>query len=181
MSDMISYDGYLTEQKLVSVFEQISHDVETQFQVKNYRYKWDLRYKNFLVEFDGSFHYEKVKTLLSDSRKDQVARNHGFEIVRIPYWLQLTPETFSYFFNESCQVRTQYSHGFIDKNASLPANFCGLGIQRFQKELENLRKHQQDVFRDIVDSLNKKIDDLGYLAVLPPQIEDWFHDMNKYI
>jgi hypothetical protein len=63
-----------------------------------------------------------------------------------------------------------YPHGFIDKKAVLPADFCELGVEQFQKDLE-----LYSFFRnDIINSLHDKFAELGNAdLVLPRSLQNW--------
>ena len=107
---MINIDGYLTQQKLLEVFKNIFNEIDTEVKVPNTRYRWDILIKdiNTIVEFDGYGHYCKSSTIMNDIRKDKIANNLKYKIVRIPYFVQLTTQTFQYYFNKCVNINQSY-------------------------------------------------------------------------
>jgi hypothetical protein len=55
--------------------------------------------------------------------------------------------------------------GFISKDAILPANFCEMGITRFQNEINNLPEHIQV---EIINSLKIKLEELKNINLVVP-------------
>lgn len=85
-------EGLLAEY-LVSI-----HVVFRQHRIKNRFYDFYLPKYNLLIERDGEQHYKEV-SLFDDSLKAQqkidkektkLAKEHGFEIARIPFWLNVS-------------------------------------------------------------------------------------------
>lgn len=110
-----------------------------------------------IVEFDGYQHYTQSKRIIADKLKDKIYSSMGYEIWRIPYFIQISEETInSLIRNENLHeyvfkwisrnispefykiiTKQQYPHGFIDSKLEvLPADFCELGIQRFKEDIE---------------------------------------------
>lgn len=56
------------------------------------RYRPDARCEelNLVVEFDGMDHYMKASVMINDVDKDNYLKSLGYNVVRIPYWLQLS-------------------------------------------------------------------------------------------
>jgi hypothetical protein len=160
----VSYEGYLTEQKLITIFSEISKSVsfDMKTNVKIERYRGDITINNkYLIEFDGYQHYTQSEVFIRDSYKDATweVKSEINKVIRIPYFVQLTTETFKYYFDDllkdlsvEVEVTSNYPHGFIDKKAILPANFCSIGERRFFSEVEYL---PFSVVDSIVSSLMK--------------------------
>ncbi len=88
---------------------------------------------SLIVEFDGPTHYTNTATILTDIKKDTAYEAIGIRVVRIPYFLQLDSYTINILFgidNWSSETPI-YPHGFIDRKAILPADFCGLGLLKY--------------------------------------------------
>ena len=66
----ISYDSYLTEEKLIGIFIKIQEtsdfDIKTNFKFEKFRADLVVSTKehNFLIEFDGYTHYIKSSIVL---------------------------------------------------------------------------------------------------------------------
>lgn len=165
--------GYINEQKLVIYIQEIINNInfleksESKFlgtQIRfddNKRLAFDcgfiLNNKKYLVEFDGYRHYTDAIAMYRDNKKDIIAKNNGFILVRFPYWIQLTNQTFELLFNQQIKfkISTAYPHGFISNKAVLPCNYCFYGYKRFLEELRMLpRKLQDDIFCSLIYQSN---------------------------
>jgi hypothetical protein len=148
-----TYTEYLIEAKLINIFEQLSTQVRFKYftNFKFDRYRGDLvvntQQHTFLIEFDGFPHYTKASMCISDIQKDKVWKSKSIShlIVRIPYFIQLTTETFKFYFSQflldldiEVTIISDFPHGFIDKKVIFPADFCSLGEKRFLQELNVL-------------------------------------------
>ena len=138
-------ESYLTQQKLEEILKNEDSLVflEKEFPVPGTRLRFDflVRFKDsqttIAVEFNGYQHYTDAKAIHRDAKKHLIAREQGFVLVNIPYFVQMTNESFEHYFG--CKPLTDiiqnYPHGFIDNKAVLPANFCEVGVDRFGNEL----------------------------------------------
>ena len=119
------------------------------------RFKPDYRNEQSLtiVEFDGDTHYTQASRVLADSAKDKIYAKAGYNIIRIPYFIQLSRSTCQTLFGLDLDVKQEYKHGFIDKHCVLPADFCELGIEKFKSDLAKFKNEASD----IIDSLKLKI------------------------
>lgn len=167
----IAIDGFLVQAKLEGALQSViepSDWIGREVRVGETRYKWDIAYKRggqlVFVEFDGEDHYRSALRIKVDQIKDVIAKGQGAQIVRFPYWVQLTTETAKHFFGLDVNVVQSYRHGFIDKKACLPASFCELGVDRFAKELGSL---PASVRAHVEASLLKKVEEHGRQFVLP--------------
>ena len=119
-----------------------------------------------IVEFDGYRHYTLAKTILADETKDACYIALGYSIVRVPYYVQLSSEVIDALFGLNGRKWEQnYAHGFIDENAPLPADFCSLGVDRFEQDL----KRVECIRPDIIASLKAKIEILGDVRRVVPR------------
>lgn len=157
----IKNDFYLTEKTLGDFLRQRIHknfinDSKLQGSDQNYRYDYINYDLKLIVEFDGYGHYTNTKVILNDYEKDKIAASLGFNLIRIPYFIQLKSETIEKLFSEyTSDYRdfNDYPDGFIDKNVTLPAQFCELGQERFLNYLESC---EEDLKNDIINSLKEK-------------------------
>ena len=162
---ILSYRGYLTESKLIQLFKNLEKQtnnikVETNISISDEykRYKGDIIINNYyLIEFDSYQHYTKSSIFERDSIKDTLWELQNKKVIRLPYFVQLTDEAFNYYFkdmikslNLNIKINSDYQHGFIDKKAVLPADFCSLGERRFISEINNL---PENIASEIVNSM----------------------------
>lgn len=138
------YDGYLTEEKLGVVLALLFPDklwIRDQVVPNsgcNLRPDYRCDELKLIVEFDGFLHYTKTKQITKDAEKNVILRNLGYKIIRIPYFVQLSKEMVKYYFDIEIDEWDHYPHGFIDKKAVIPADFCLSGIFRILDEFKDL-------------------------------------------
>lgn len=115
-----------------------------------------------IIEFDGAgghnfSHYSSARQCIIDQEKDALYRSLGYKVIRIPMYVQLDSEMVEYYFGikyEKDLYAACHCHGFAHSDVLLPADFCQLGIERFQKEFMDL---PQSVKNTIVQSLKERI------------------------
>jgi hypothetical protein len=158
----VKYEGYLTQQKLASLLKEALKDkytsfIEEQKVAGKPRCRWDI-YMTFpdgreiAVEFDGDQHYRDTLVMKLDLEKEDLADEARIEVVRIPYWVQLTDETAKHYFGDlfdGIHIEQDYPHGFI-KSKVFPASYCAMGVERFMAELHDL---PYDIFVEILMNL----------------------------
>lgn len=129
-----------------------------------------------IVEFDGYQHYTSSSYILTDQKKDEIYSGAGYRIIRIPYFVQLSTDVIQNLFEIDFIINQVYPHGFIDKKAILPADFCELGIHRFKSDLERFSFIKQE----IIQSLNAKVAELITLRlVFPPSLDYIYLNTSK--
>ncbi len=169
----IHYEGYLIEKKLGLVLDQVSQGlgvvIKRQYRVGNQRCDFallDSEEKLLLVyEFDGPSHYQSSNTFDLDRRKDELVKELGGVMIRVPYFVQLKDEVLEYFFPALNLTSTvEYKHGFISKKAPLPSSFTDQGLHFFCYQLE---KMPRPVARAILKSLEDKGFDYKNMVYLP--------------
>jgi hypothetical protein len=166
---ILSYEGYLTEEKLIQLFKDLEKQINNikvkinaRISEEFKRFKGDIIVNDYyFIEFDGYQHYTKSSIFNRDSIKNAIWELQYKKVIRIPYFVQLTDETFNYYFKDlikslklKIKIESDYPHGFIDKKAILPADFCSVGERRFLYEIYYL---PEKVWIDIYDSLFNKI------------------------
>lgn len=154
---------YLTESKLEDILKLVypNKDFIRDKTVPNSNIRNRPDYRNdelkIIVEFDGHTHYTQSKTILADFKKDSIYSSMGYSIIRIPYFVQMSTEIISLLFQTTLEFEQSYPHGFIDKKCILPADFCSLGLIRFEKDIERF----SIIESDIKNSLKSKVKVLG--------------------
>ena len=166
----IEISGYLVQAKLAQALTLLvgeDHWLGEEVLVEGTKNRWDMVYEmngaRVAVEFDGDEHYRHSLKIKADRKKDQVAREYGYRVVRFPYWLQLTSATLRHYFALDAEVIQDFPHGFITTRF-FPASFCELGLERFQREFESLPK---DVCSAVVQSLKERVIEHGQEYVIP--------------
>ena len=138
------------------------------------RYKPDFRSERLrlIVEFDGDDHYRSAQRILGDEERDKTLVSVGYRVVRIPYFVQLTRVVIATLFGEIATHHEDFlnfPHGFIADNVVMPADFCELGISRFEADLERFSYIRQE----ILESLRRAIKSRGdWRKVCPPSRRD---------
>ena len=183
---------YLTEKLLGEVLEVLYPDYEwlhdKKFQTEeatyNYRPDYCCHELKMCVEFDGPDHFMKANVIQADFKKDSILEELGYEVIRIPYFIQLDTEGIRYFFNLSVEFDYGFKHGFVSKGVNLPANFCEQGIWKFKDILFKLEQAEQNgivkIFSQVKQSLLNKInssrlpEDIATITVVPSQLLETF-------
>jgi len=162
--------GYLTQQKLENALREIvglNAWRGKESIVPGTRQRWDMTFvknnQTIIVEYDGDEHYRNSLKIKTDIEKDKKAKQLGYKVIRIPYWVQLTTETFRFYFGFDAHIQQEFPHGFITTKI-FPASFCEKGIKRFKKELHEL---PANVKTDVIKSLRDRARDHGIEYVLP--------------
>lgn len=128
------------------------------------RYDYIFYKEKLIVEFDGYRHFNSAKQILSDRKKNEIALRLGFELIRIPYFVQMDSEVIEFYFKEHISNRetfNNYPHGFIDPKAMLPADYCELGQKEFIKFMKNtegtsFNKSIKNNLNDLIEKNDKE-------------------------
>jgi hypothetical protein len=116
---------------------------------------------HFVIEFNGPRHYTIARQIYRDLELADYCSRNGFKLVEIPYFIQLNPDTFKFYFGEdfprSNQLSCDWSNGFVSKNIIMPYDFCALGLKRFLSELDLKMTPQMkdDVIKSLVNRKDK--------------------------
>lgn len=154
---------YLTEEGLKGILDIVYPDfIFTRDKIvpnSGIRNRPDYRNEELklIVEFDGNTHYTQTKTIVNDEKKDRVYSGMGYRIIRIPYFVQASKYIIKLLFDKDVDIEQSYPHGFIDKKAILPADYCSLGLKRYNNDLVKFEL----IRKEINDSLINKVDQLG--------------------
>lgn len=155
---------YLTEERLKNFVFEIFKNTEIIHNRKLFNVRPDFYLPEFklIIEFDGYFHFSKSKTIIRDLTLDKTAKRTEIKVIHIPYFIQLDIKTYNILFSDYIKLEDKtlnllknykYPHGFINEKALLPADFCNLGIKRFEYFLNLF----SPIKNEIINSLNNKI------------------------
>lgn len=175
----ITIPGYLTQAKLEEAVRALLPNgfIGRELRVGSSMKRWDMVVRTpsgeCAIEFDGYSHYTSPRVVISDEIKGEYAKSSGMNLVRIPYFVQLTTETLNYFLGISASVIQDFPHGFIDPKAKLPSEFCELGVARFSQELSCLPR---TVSVAITRSLKAKCATSDPRLVVPPSLRSLIAD-----
>lgn len=178
---------YLTEE-LLGDFLQVAYEGQTwdhdkKFKIPNseishnFRPDYCCHNLKLCVEFDGPDHFTKANVIQADITKDTKIESHGYKVIRIPYFIQLTKESIRYFFNMDLDFNNNFKHGFISKKVVLPTSFCEQGIWKFKNMLYKLES-EKEIFSQIKESIKDKINaikvqdrEMAILQVIPSSLK----------
>jgi very-short-patch-repair endonuclease len=168
---------YLTEESLEVFLKErfpdfeVIHDRIVPGSKCKFRPDYRIEEIKLIVEFDGPRHYTQAKIILDDTGKDVIYEDLGYQVIRIPYFVQLTKPIIKKLFEgllKDYSTFKNYPHGFISKTAILPCDFCEIGLKRFKKDITTTFEFIQD---EILDSLEKRPKkDNFYMYAWPPSL-----------
>ena len=151
-----SEERFLTEKSLGEFLTEFipNGDWISQYKLPNSRFRvdWFSDILKLCVEFDGYQHYTSSKQIVLDLKKDELCSDLGIEIVRIPYFVQLSRSIIDLIFSlDIPNFKQTFPHGFISKKKTMvfPSDFCYLGIKRFESDLKKF----SCIRSEILDSL----------------------------
>ena len=166
-------DKFLDEIELGKLLRHIFGEKEVIYNrglPSNKRIRPDYRVESLklIFEYDGPRHYTQSKSYFSDSIKDDEYKNAGYRVIRFHFFVQPTVKVFNRLAGTNLaddEFNFTYPQGFIDSRVVLPADFCHVGIERFEEELSSF----EEVANEIVESLMNKIVDSesGPWSVVP--------------
>lgn len=118
-----------------------------------------------IVEFDGLPHYENPDTIQKDSANQKIYEKHGYKVVRIPYFIQLSNDVVEQLFGVKVKEPL-----FDDSYPSLgisgrhsPAYLCPAGIKRMAKEFLRFPKQYEVNVRALKAANNPALSGVEYL------------------
>jgi very-short-patch-repair endonuclease len=135
---------YLTE---ISLGQLLRKRVDTTFVAnqpvrdlgRRFRPDYHSEAHKLVVEFDGDQHYRSARVILGDVERDAFFTENGFHVIRIPYFVQLSRAVIAHLSGDIANATSDFlnfPHGFIASTVVMPADFCELGIARFEDDLE---------------------------------------------
>lgn len=118
-----------------------------------------------IVEFDGLPHYENPDTIQKDSANQKIYEKHGYKVVRIPYFIQLSNDVVEQLFGVKVKEPL-----FDDSYPSLgisgrhsPAYLCPAGIKRMAEEFLKFPKQYEVNVRALKAANNPALSGVEYL------------------
>lgn len=104
----------------------------------NRRFRPDYRseQEKLIIEFDGLQHYTSPDNISKDIEKTNFYKKLGYQVVRIPYFIQLTNKAIKQLFNKDIeeQMFNEAIPSLGIKGKNTPAYLCGAGIARMKDE-----------------------------------------------
>ena len=176
---------YLTEQSLEHDLKVIFPNcrIEPQYRITPYKYDYAVYTtdgRKLLVEYDGFLHYQMSAQQRRDKTKDYLAKMHEFEIVRIPYFVQLEPRTIKILFGVDCEYEQIYPHGFISKDCKLPADFNEGGIDRFVNiDLEKFSIIKEEIIQSLANR-KENSEEVWPCSLFVKYLNSEYGDYNNY-
>ena len=156
-------DNYLTEKNLGDFLCEFLQGYEVIHNKKvpdsNIQKRPDYRIEELglIIEYDGDRHFKSSDVIKTDLLKEQVYKELGYTVIRIPYFLCLTADVIYELFNEYVDIDTDKlkdfnlsGHGFITEKVVLPSEYSLFGLKRFNE--------YYDYWDARIDKLYKKID-----------------------
>jgi len=178
---------YLVETRLVDLAKVIFCDSDIRLNSKLDRFRPDIFIvdKNLIIEFDGPRHFTNSKVVLRDYKIDKYVCNNNLNIIHVPYFVQISEDIYNLLFSSykklndnirNILVEYMYPHGFIDKKAPLPADFCSIGIERFEYMLD----YYSIIKKDIIQSMNNQVNvGKDILEVYPLNKREYYNAFKK--
>jgi very-short-patch-repair endonuclease len=127
-----------------------------------------------IVEFDGDQHYRSSKVILRDFERDAFFIAKSFRVIRIPYFVQLSHAVITDLFGDLAHTThdfLDFRHGFIAPTVVMPADFCELGIVRFEDDLKRFGYIAEHILQSLREAAAARGD---WRTVYPPsRYEKW--------
>ena len=147
------------EEYLAVIFPQIDdwvHDQRTGLSYAGRKLQTRPDYRSealkLIIEFDGIQHYTKPDVILKDEEKTSVYTQLGYQVVRIPYFIQLTNDAVKKLFNVVVnEPLFEVSYPSLSATNGSPAFLCHAGIDRMVKEFAKF----PDQYKINIDALRK--------------------------
>ena len=153
-------------------FPHIKQTIRPDYIIEDYK---------LIVEFDGPYHYTNSQKYKTDKEQTELYNTHGYNVIRIPYFIQLNDRVIRLLFGKYLDDTTIntitsfniYPHGFIDTKI-LPADFCSNGIKRFNSDLGFLSIHDwgEHVCTGVTNSIINKVNELKSMVKVIPDYTD---------
>lgn len=115
-----------------------------------------------IIEFDGVYHYTQPTSCLSDIKNTTIYKELGYNVIRIPYFIQMDSQAIKNLFGEYSKKTIEcdfnnYPHGFVNIKNVYPSQYCQLGIERFIKDTIYYSNIIDKLFVKIGETLNDAI------------------------
>ena len=169
-------DEYLTEEIMKNILNEIfkgatEKSKESPDSNELYERTWsssiETNNEKLVINYDDYEHYCNAVLIKTDNEEEEIAKELGYKVIRIPYWIQLDSITVKHYFGVESDIKTEYLHGFGNTSV-FPASFCEKGIERFSQELKML---PGEIKYEIIMSLREKIKEHGTEYVIPKSLK----------
>ena len=116
-----------------------------------------------IVEIDGNSdvkyggHFTSTEQAIKDIERTKKFLELGYRMVSIPPYIQLDEVMIDYYFDIKYPEKlypAASEHGFAHPLIPLPASFCKLGVDRFNKDMETIPQSVKD---KIIQTLKERI------------------------
>ena len=144
-------DNYLTEKNLGDFLCEFLQGYEVIHNKKvpdsNIQKRPDYRIEELglIIEYDGDRHFKSSEVIKTDLLKEQVYKELGYTVIRIPYFLCLTSDVIYELFNEHVDIDTDKlkdfnlsGHGFITEKSCATVGILFVWAKTFQRILRLL-------------------------------------------
>lgn len=140
---------------------------------KRYRPDYRCEQLKLIVEFDGLQHYTSPENICKDEEHTKFYESLGYNVVRIPYFIQLTNQAVKKLFGVEVREKL-FNVSFPSlKNGATPAFLCCEGVYRMAKEFAEFPE-QYKVNIDFLKSWDKAYSKLNGVEYL----EEAYYEQN---
>ena len=116
----------------------------------------------------GGGHFSDEEKAINDNQKDEIYKEQGFEVIHIPYFVQLDEAMVNFYFGKygvSCKDKLYKNadmHGFLHPKCSLPVSFAPTGIKNFEKIMASIPTSVRDKIIETLKVRINKFEDEGF-------------------
>lgn len=132
------------EDYLAVIFPEISanewiHDKAIDGIGRKIRPDYRCEQLKLIIEFDGVQHYQKPERIKADFENQKFYEKHGYKVVRIPYFIQLSNIAVKSMFNRNIEepLFDESIPSLGVKGQNTPAYCCPAGLKRMAHEFRN--------------------------------------------
>ena len=169
---------YLSEENLGKLLEnifpgmEIIHNRKIPGYIEKCRPDYRIPSLKLIFEFDGPTHYTNSKRILLDKKNDNFYHEVGYNVIRIPYFIQMNKTFYKNILNIERESDYNFPQGFIEKNIIYPADYCYAGLEKFTKDLEKFSFFKDEIISSLKNACNELEEDL----ILPNNLKYLFKE-----
>lgn len=148
---------------------------------KKHFYRPDYRSENLkmIIEFDGLPHYQNPDIILKDEEKNEIFKELGYKVIRIPYFIQLSNKVVKKLFNVDVKEKLfdENIPSLNIESRNTPAYLCPMGIRRMAIDFLDKSTEQLNVnieylqkicdehkYKTLTVGLTYLIDEINYVT-----------------
>lgn len=134
----------------------------------SYRIRPDYRSDSLMmiVEFDGLPHYTDPAVIIKDDKNTNIYKQHGYKVVHIPYFIQLTNEAVAKLFGvkvEESLFNVSYpSLGGVGQKHN-PSCLCPEGLKRMARDFKRFPEQYEISIKSLKAMNNDILSGVNYL------------------